>query len=165
MFKANPKGVQVANLTTMMSSLSAEQTREAGRSLGATLTGGEIVLLTGSLGAGKSVFARGLGDALGIVGWRGSPTFSLVHEYRSRPALIHLDLYRLSAAESEDLGLDEYAGQDSVMVVEWADRAPTYLRSLPRSRLISVDFEHGTGDRRELRIEVRGSEPCGRTAC
>ena len=165
MFEANPKGAQVTNAVTMMNSPSAEHTRDSGRSLGATLKGGEIVLLTGSLGAGKSVFARGIADALGVRAWRGSPTFSLVHEYRSTPALYHLDLYRLTAHEVEDLGLDEYADEESVMVVEWADRAETYLRSLSHSRLIAVDLEHATGDTRDIRIEVGDSDPIGRTPC
>ena len=164
MFTGKRKGTQVDPSPTTIRSSSARETRELGRSIGETLRGGEIVLLTGSLGTGKSVFARGVADALGVTHWRGSPTFALVHEYTCVPSLIHLDLYRLSRAEVEDLGLEEYARIDSVIVAEWADRAISLLQSLPRARLISVDFEHVSESERALTLlDDAGMD--GRRAC
>jgi len=112
---------------------SPDETRAAGRALGATLHGGELVLLTGSIGAGKSVFARGIGDALAVSGWRGSPSFTLVNEYPTVPALYHIDLYRLAPAEVVELGVEQYLRPDSVVVVEWADRAAAYLQRVAES--------------------------------
>src|SRR5438270_12776907 len=109
MFEGNRKGVQVAGTRRTIQTHSAEETLEIGREIGKGLSGGEIILLTGELGAGKSVLARGVALALGIERWRGSPTFALVHEYDSLPAFVHVDLYRLAQGEVEELGLEEYA--------------------------------------------------------
>lgn len=133
--------------------------------IGEGLSGGEIILLTGDLGAGKSVFARGVTQALGIDRWRGSPTFALVHEYHSEPVLIHVDLYRLGPEEVEELGLEEYAVPSTVLLVEWADRADGYLRALPHGRCIQVDLEHGRGDSRTLVVSSDTLARSGRDAC
>jgi tRNA threonylcarbamoyladenosine biosynthesis protein TsaE len=126
--------------TTCVTSRSDEETRALGRSLAPRLSGGQMVLMFGSLGAGKSVVARGIGEALGIEAWRGSPTFTLVNEYRSEPILYHVDLYRLSTEEVMELGLEECVRQDSVVLVEWADRAPDYLTSLALETPLHIDF-------------------------
>ena len=137
-------------------SRSPEETLELGRRLAGRLRGGELVALSGPLGAGKSVLARGIGDGLGVTRWRGSPTFVLVHEYQTVPALYHLDLYRLAAAEVEELGLEEYARPDAVLVVEWPERAPDGLASLqPRVR-IDVELSHLSADERGIRVEPDG---------
>src|SRR5579871_6204100 len=102
---------------------SSEATAEVGRTLGSRLRGGDLVLLRGPIGAGKSVLARGLGEALGVTAWAGSPTFTLVNEYETDPRLYHIDLYRLGASEVEELGLEEYLRADTLAIVEWADRA------------------------------------------
>jgi tRNA threonylcarbamoyladenosine biosynthesis protein TsaE len=165
MFPTKRKGAQVVGSHPIINSPSAAQTEEIGQVIGRRLHGGEIVLLTGSLGAGKSVFARGVASALGVTRWRGSPTFALVHEYSSTPALIHIDLYRLAEEEIEDLGLEEYASPANVLVVEWADRAPEYLRALPSSRLIAVHLEHGPGDERMVTVEEENARPAGDSGC
>ena len=91
-----------------------------GRALGETLAAGDFVVLTGALGAGKTTFTRGLGEALGVRGPVQSPTFVLARTHPSLtggPALVHVDAYRLgSAAELDDLDLDL---SHSVVVVEW----------------------------------------------
>jgi tRNA threonylcarbamoyladenosine biosynthesis protein TsaE len=165
MFEANPKGAQVAASCRTINSSSAAQTGEVGRAMGERLSGGEIVLLIGSLGAGKSVFARGVAEALGVTRWRGSPSFALVHEYSSIPILIHVDLYRLAEGEVEELGLDEYTTPSSVLLVEWADRALQYLESLPHTRLSHVHLEHGRGDEREMTVVEENSRPARRGGC
>jgi tRNA threonylcarbamoyladenosine biosynthesis protein TsaE len=97
-------------------------TTAIGRDLGATLSPGAVVLLTGPLGAGKTAFVRGLAEGLGCDPSEvSSPTFAIMQEYRGRVLLRHVDLYRLAPAEVDDLGLDEF-GEGAVMAVEWPDR-------------------------------------------
>lgn len=125
--------------------------------MGSNLAGGDVILLRGSLGAGKSVLARGIADALGVKEWRGSPTFTIVNEYDTTPALYHVDLYRLSRAEIEDLGLEEYVRPDSLTVVEWADRAADYLVELAERPPVWIDIAFvGQGEERSIEIQ-RGS--------
>lgn len=136
---------------------SPEETRRMGRELGRSLRGGELILLTGSIGAGKSVFARGVADALGAEEWRGSPSFALVHEYPTRPRLIHADLYRLTAPEAADLGLEQYSSDDSVLLVEWADRAAEYLRASMAADLVRVNLQILGPTERLLEISLSDS--------
>jgi tRNA threonylcarbamoyladenosine biosynthesis protein TsaE len=101
---------------------SEAETTTAGRELGATLGPGDVVLIEGSLGAGKTAFVRGLAGGLGCDEREvTSPTFTLVQEYAGRVRLQHVDLYRLTPPEVSELGLDELAA-DAVMAVEWPDR-------------------------------------------
>ena len=103
---------------------SEEQTQAVARQLAATLAAGDVVLLSGNLGAGKTAFVRGLAAGLGIDPEEvSSPTFTLVHEYRGgRLTLYHVDLYRLDRAATEDLGLEEIGVRDGVMAIEWPER-------------------------------------------
>src|SRR5579872_5680521 len=133
-------------------STSPDATLRLGEELGRRLGGGELILLRGQLGAGKSVFARGVAQALGSAEWRGSPTFNLVHEYATRPPLYHADLYRLAAGEVPDLGLEEYSRVDAVLMVEWAERAGEYLRSIAVNGIVEVSL--GVTGESERRIEV-----------
>lgn len=102
---------------------SEEQTAAAGERLAADLKPGDVVLLFGDLGAGKTAFVRGLARGLGASGDEvSSPTFTLVQEYTGRIQLFHVDLYRLEPGEVDDLGLDELVGGDGVVAIEWAER-------------------------------------------
>ena len=93
-----------------------------GRDLGRRLTAGSVVLLEGPLGAGKTAFARGLAEGVGCDGDDvSSPTFTVVQEYRGNLRFEHVDLYRLTPAEVDDLALDDLL-EESVMAVEWPDR-------------------------------------------
>lgn len=161
MFPTEPKDTQMPPVTTTCYTHAAADTRRLGQELGEEFRGGEIVLLAGVLGAGKSVFANGVGDALGVSSWRGSPTFALVNEYSTQPRLVHVDLYRLSAAEVEELGLEEYAGSRSAMLIEWADRAKDYVASLDSRRLIQVHMDYVEGDTRRLTLIDDVRSPAG----
>lgn len=101
-----------------------EETEAVARELAARLKAGDVVLLSGHLGAGKTVFVRGLAAGLGIDPDEvSSPTFTLVHEYRGgRLTLYHADLYRLEKAATDDLGLEEMGAADGVLAIEWPDR-------------------------------------------
>src|SRR5215207_8657288 len=103
---------------------SEDETAATARELAQTLKAGDILLLSGNLGAGKTAFVRGLADGLGIdPNDVSSPTFTLIHEYRGgRLRLYHADLYRLQRTATEDLGLDELGVTDGVLAIEWPDR-------------------------------------------
>ena len=108
----------------MMTSHSEEDTQRIAGELASSLKAGDVVLLSGDLGAGKTAFVRGLAAGLGVdPGEVSSPTFTLLHEYRGgRLTLYHADLYRLERAATEDLGLEEVGATDGVLAIEWPDR-------------------------------------------
>lgn len=102
---------------------SEDETAAAGERLAARLHAGDVVLLYGDLGAGKTAFVRGLARGLGApAGEVSSPTFTLVQEYAGRVTLYHVDLYRLEPREVDDLGLDDLVLGEGVVAIEWADR-------------------------------------------
>jgi tRNA threonylcarbamoyladenosine biosynthesis protein TsaE len=103
---------------------SQDDTEQLAGRLAAELRAGDVVLLSGPLGAGKTAFVRGLARGLGIDPEDvSSPTFTLVHDYRGgRLRLFHADLYRLGTGGAEDLGLDELGVNDGVLAIEWPDR-------------------------------------------
>lgn len=98
------------------------ETESAGAALAASLSAGQVVLLSGPLGAGKTAFTRGLARGLGCDAEAvSSPTFTIVQEYAGPVALQHVDLYRLRPEEVDDLGLDDLL-ESAVMAVEWPER-------------------------------------------
>ena len=122
---------------------SERATQEIAREIAATLRPGDVLLLSGDLGTGKTTFVRGLAEGLGIdPGEVSSPTFTLVHEYRGgRLALYHADLYRLDKAATGDLGLEELGVQDGVLAIEWPDRLTHAIAGAHRVEIHLVD-EH-----------------------
>ena len=99
------------------------ETQDLGRRLGELMEGGELVLMVGDLGAGKTCMTQGIAWGLGVVEYARSPTFVLVSEYEGRCKLFHADLYRVDdPLEIEDLGLDETYWNGGVCVVEWAEK-------------------------------------------
>jgi tRNA threonylcarbamoyladenosine biosynthesis protein TsaE len=128
---------------------SPEETERAGAALAATLAPGDVVLVSGELGTGKTTFVRGAARALGVTEPVTSPTFVVGHLYA--PGVAHLDLYRLGGLDAEDPGLlDPYFGPDLVTFVEWPERAG--LEALLGERHVArrVALAHAGGDRRRL---------------
>jgi tRNA threonylcarbamoyladenosine biosynthesis protein TsaE len=122
---------------------SEDETAGAARALGATLSAGDVVLLFGDLGAGKTAFVRGLAEGLRIDQHDvTSPTFTLMQEYRGgRLPLIHVDLYRLDdPREVDDLGFEEIAA-GGVLAIEWAEKLPHPLHAAIEVRISHVDAE------------------------
>ena len=130
---------------------SPEETELLGEELGRGLRGGEVVLLEGELGAGKTAFVRGLARGLGADPDEvASPTFVLLTAYPGRLTLHHADLYRLSGGgDDRELGLEELPGPQGVLAVEWPER----LGERRLSRVVSVFLEHAGQDTRRVRIE------------
>ena len=125
---------------------SAAETEAIGERLGERLRTGDVVLLTGELGAGKTTFVRGVARGAGSDAPVASPTFQLVRVYPGRLQLAHVDLYRVERnTELADLGLEELADEGAV-VIEWGDRF-----QVPGSALIEI--EHLGGDRRLVRTK------------
>jgi len=123
---------------------SPEETEAAGESLGRRLRIGDLVLLKGELGAGKTTFVRGIARGTGATVPVASPTFQLVRIYPGRLQLAHVDLYRLEKGdELRDLGLEELLEAGAV-VVEWGERIDVRDGAL-------IEFEHMGGDRRLIR--------------
>jgi len=123
---------------------SPADTEREGVLLGERLRAGDVVLLTGELGAGKTTFVRGVAQGTGSKAPVASPTFQLVRVYPGRVQLAHVDLYRVeNSAELRDLGLEELAEQGAV-VVEWGDRIEVDGAAL-------IHIEHLGGDRRLVR--------------
>lgn len=122
-----------------VSSRSPEETRILGAALAPAMVPGDVVSLSGDLGAGKTVFVQGLARALGVETPVTSPTFTLVHEYRGRYPIRHLDVYRLdSFQEVIDLGFEELFDPEAVLVIEWGDAVSPLL---PR-RFLGVEMLH-----------------------
>jgi tRNA threonylcarbamoyladenosine biosynthesis protein TsaE len=129
-----------------------EATERAGAALAARLRPGDVVLVSGELGSGKTTFVRGALRALGVAGPITSPTFVVGHAYEgARGPLSHLDLYRLAGMRDEDPGLLEpFFAPDAIAFVEWPEHGPG---AWPPERVAArVQLEHAGGDRR--RIEV-----------
>ncbi len=111
-----------------MRSLSASETETEGRKLGESLRKGDVVSLRGSLGAGKTVLAKGIAESLGITEAIVSPTFTIVQEYSGREKLYHLDLYRLSGDdEFESMGGEEFLYPDGITLIEWSEKIDDML--------------------------------------
>ncbi len=138
-------------------SASEGDTRTIARALGAVLSPGDVVALTGDLGAGKTVFCKGLGEALGVPPDRiVSPSFTIVTEHAGRMPFRHVDVYRLSSVrEAEEIGLEEVLRGDGVCVVEWAEKIGILL---PNDRIqVTFLFSEEGGDRRRLLVSAGDS--------
>ena len=132
---------------------SPEETACLGERLGALLRAGDVLLLSGELGTGKTCLTQGVARGLGVTDVVCSPTFVLVGQYDGRLRLYHADLYRLeNPLEVEALDLDR-STEDGVLIVEWPERAPEHL---PREHLL-VRLSHAGPRQRMLALEPRGA--------
>jgi tRNA threonylcarbamoyladenosine biosynthesis protein TsaE len=126
------------------------ETAAVGREIAGHLQAGDVVLLAGELGAGKTAFVRGLAEGLGIDPAEvTSPTFTLIQEYSGgRVPLYHVDLYRLKSIEVDDLGLDDLTMEGGVTAIEWPDRLPR-----PLEPALRVQIDHGEQDTRIIHLD------------
>jgi tRNA threonylcarbamoyladenosine biosynthesis protein TsaE len=131
---------------------SADATERAGAELAAALTPGDVVLVSGELGAGKTTFVRGALRALGVEGPITSPTFVVGHAYEGKAGPVsHLDLYRLAGMGDEDPGLlDPFFTPDAIAFVEWPEHGPG---AWPPERVTArVQLGHAGGDQRTIEV-------------
>jgi tRNA threonylcarbamoyladenosine biosynthesis protein TsaE len=126
---------------------SAAETEALGERLAAELGPGDVVLVSGELGAGKTTLIRGAARALGVSGPITSPTFTIGHTYSGRLPVSHLDLYRLADLGHEDPALlDDYVTPEAVSFIEWPSAAEPWLDRITRR----VEIRHAGGDEREV---------------
>lgn len=135
---------------------SEEETRALGEQLSSLLDQGDVVLISGELGTGKTRLVQGIARGLGVSGPVTSPTFSLVKEYSGRISLFHADLYRLTPNDLPSLGLEEYLDGGGVLCIEWGERASELSGSWSDNTLL-VDLEWLEEERR--RVVLRGFGP------
>jgi tRNA threonylcarbamoyladenosine biosynthesis protein TsaE len=139
--------------TSVVETASAAQTEALGGVLGARLGAGDVVLLCGELGSGKTTLARGIARALGVSAPVTSPTFTIAHRYQGSERVVsHIDLYRVRELANEEPGLlEDYLAADEVALVEWPQDA---MGELP-SAALAVTLAHRGGDRRRVEVEDR----------
>jgi tRNA threonylcarbamoyladenosine biosynthesis protein TsaE len=133
---------------------SPEETQALGEEIGSKLVCGDIVAITGELGAGKTCLAQGLGWGIGVdpKAYMTSPSFTLVKEYRGRIPVYHIDLFRLkSIKEAYDLPIEDYFFGKHVTIIEWADK----IESLLPPEHIRIDIEIVSENERRIRIHPR----------
>ncbi|MBQ2976069.1 MAG: tRNA (adenosine(37)-N6)-threonylcarbamoyltransferase complex ATPase subunit type 1 TsaE [Clostridia bacterium] len=140
-----------------MISHSAEETRNLGKKLSAHLKAGDVVLLQGDLGAGKSEFARGVARGLGITGAVPSPSFTILNAYdEGSIPLYHFDWYRIEEAqEIYDMGMDEQLGGDGIALIEWSERA----RECLPEKLLEITIHTLDDETREITFIPHGDFP------
>jgi tRNA threonylcarbamoyladenosine biosynthesis protein TsaE len=130
---------------------SAAQTEALGERIASGLGPGDVVLVSGELGTGKTTLIRGACRALGVTDQVTSPTFTIGHRYRGRVPVSHLDLYRIEGLDREDPGLlEDYLDQDSVVLIEWPEGAADLVQRVSAR----VTIRHAGGDEREIEIRT-----------
>ncbi len=135
--------------TVTLETDSAAATERVGESLAERLAPGDVVLVSGDVGVGKTTFVRGACRALGVSDRVTSPSFTIGRLYGGRVPVSHIDLFRLESLAGEDPGLlDEYLGPDTISFVEWPDAASSELD--PERVVLKVRLEHLGGDRRRI---------------
>lgn len=153
--RPDPRGIPATRRRVRLETVSPAETEALGVRLGRLLQAGDVVGLSGDLGAGKTVLARGIARGAGATGYVASPTFTLIREYHGSPPVYHVDLYRLDRPEQlDDLGLDMVLDGSGIVVIEWAEHAASWL---PVEHLwITIRFGAGL-EHRVLELEPRGA--------
>ncbi|MFH1142842.1 MAG: tRNA (adenosine(37)-N6)-threonylcarbamoyltransferase complex ATPase subunit type 1 TsaE [Candidatus Uhrbacteria bacterium] len=134
-----------------------EQTKKYGAEFAQQLQGGEVVLLVGEIGAGKTTFVQGIGSELNVPDHIKSPTFVIVHEHqvnnqKTIKHLIHLDGYRLGQTRLSELGIDRFCGRiDTVIVIEWPDQVEFDLEDCQATH--RIEFKHMDKDQRKITLQ------------
>ena len=132
---------------------SPANTRKIGTLIGRMVQAGDVILLTGRLGSGKTCLTQGIARGMGIRDYASSPSFVIMRELYGRFPLYHIDLYRLECREEiSDLGLDDYLYGSGVSVVEWADNG---MSLLPVENLL-IELSYCEGSRRDIRLIPHG---------
>jgi tRNA threonylcarbamoyladenosine biosynthesis protein TsaE len=128
--------------------VSPQETFSIGEKVAMFLRGGETILLTGDLGAGKTMFAKGVASGLGVdpVTPVVSPTFTLINLYKARIDIVHADLYRLEAEGIFGLGIEEYMDNSHIVMVEWADISEGYFKG----NLLKIKIEYLEESKRKI---------------
>lgn len=134
-----------------------QRTEVIGALLGRRLQPGDVICLSGALGAGKTVFSRGIGTGWGAVPALSSPTYNLVHQHRraaDERQLAHIDLYRISGVSQADtLGLDDLLDDQYIVIMEWPER----IRQVLPPAHLWVDIDLVDGEQRDFVFRARGS--------
>jgi len=131
----------------------SQETQQVGYEIGQLTEAGELILLTGELGAGKTCLTQGICRGAGFEGFASSPSFVLVKEYPGRFTIYHIDLYRLeSIDEISEMGIEEYVGGDGLCIVEWANKAENLF---PIEHL-HIQIEHVSPDTRGFQVISNG---------
>lgn len=143
----------------VMKSYSCEDTFNIAASLGQKLKGGELIALEGDLGAGKTLFVKGLAKGLDIDEPVTSPTFTLIHHYEGRITLNHFDVYRLPTPEAiEEIGYEEFFYGSGVTAVEWSDLVQSFLPSSYLLVKIQREYSPESGEYRQITFVPHGPE-------
>lgn len=140
---------------------SPEETQQVGAKLARSLKAGDVLALTGEMGAGKTTFVRGIGQGLEVpVSAIASPSFVLVKQYRGRLAVYHADLFRLDhLPQAATVGLEEFYDADGVTLVEWARKIPQVMPE----EFLEIVFEHVDESTRKIRAAPHGPRYEGRS--
>ncbi len=129
-------------------SKSEKDTFEFGKEFAQNLKKGDVVAIYGEIGAGKTVFIKGIMEGLGYKGYVKSPSFTIVREYNAKIKVYHIDLYRLSQDDLKSFGYEEFFYSDGICIIEWADRAKDLL---PEKR-IDVKIKIISETEREIEV-------------
>ncbi|MDI7259514.1 MAG: tRNA (adenosine(37)-N6)-threonylcarbamoyltransferase complex ATPase subunit type 1 TsaE [Thermodesulfobacteriota bacterium] len=133
----------------------ARETVQVGKKIGQWLRRGDVVALTGELGAGKTQFVKGLAAGTGVykTAYISSPSFMLINEYKGRIPFYHIDLFRLKEEkEAKELGLEEYFHGEGITAIEWADRIPSLLPE----ELLRIHIDYTGKQTRSIEIVAKG---------
>ena len=131
---------------------SALETKEVGQKLAAILREGDVILLKGDLGAGKTTLTKGIAEGLNVGEKVNSPTFNILKIYlNGRIPLFHIDAYRL-ADNDDDIGLDEYIATEGISVIEW----PDYIAKLLPNEYLTITITHLELEKRNIVLESKG---------